>query len=130
MPTISIPIDNVDESALPQLEYALTFASEDIVNARISDSTIYADVKTDEACASATAKIQELVQRYSKTEFGLPTVAYAVSAEYSMIQAAAARGWIDERAVTLESLLAMRRAGADIVITYAAVKAARWLKEG
>jgi porphobilinogen synthase len=65
-----------------------------------------------------------------KSEFGYPTAAYAVSGEYSMVQAAAAQGWIDERAVTLESLLAMRRAGADIVITYAAVKVARWLKEG
>jgi porphobilinogen synthase len=64
-----------------------------------------------------------------KTEFGYPTAAYAVSGEYAMIKAAAANGWIDERAVTLESLLAMRRAGADILITYAAVEAARWLKE-
>jgi porphobilinogen synthase len=64
-----------------------------------------------------------------KTEFGYPTAAYAVSAEYSMVKAAAANGWIDERAVTLESLLAMRRAGADIIITYAAADAARWLAE-
>ena len=63
-----------------------------------------------------------------KTEFGYPTAAYAVSAEYSMVKAAAARGWIDERAVTMESLLAMRRAGADILITYAAADVARWLK--
>lgn len=65
-----------------------------------------------------------------KTEFGYPTAAYAVSGEYSMIQAAAARGWIDERAVTMESLLAMRRAGADILITYAATKVAQWLRNG
>lgn len=64
-----------------------------------------------------------------KVEFGYPTAAYAVSAEHAMIKAAAANGWIDEQAVTLESLLAMRRAGADIIITYAAVDAARWLKE-
>jgi len=64
-----------------------------------------------------------------KTEFGYPTAAYAVSAEYSMVKAAAAKGWIDERAVTLESLLAMRRAGADILITYAAPDVARWLRE-
>ena len=64
-----------------------------------------------------------------KTEFGLPTAAYAVSGEHAMIKAAAAKGWIDERAVTLESLLAMRRAGADIIITYAAADVARWLKE-
>ena len=64
-----------------------------------------------------------------KTGFGYPTAAYSVSAEYSMVKAAAANGWIDERAVTLESLLAMRRAGADILITYAATDVARWLKE-
>lgn len=65
-----------------------------------------------------------------KTAFGLPTAAYAVSAEYSMIKAAGAKGWIDEKAVMLESLLAMRRAGADILITYAAVDVAGWLKQG
>ena len=69
----------------------------------------------------------DLIHRV-KTEFGYPTAAYSVSAEYAMIKAAASKGWIDERAVTLESLLAMRRAGADILITYAAVDAAKWLK--
>ena len=64
-----------------------------------------------------------------KMEFGYPTAAYSVSGEYSMIKAAAANGWVDERAVTLESLLAMRRAGADMIITYSACDAARWLKE-
>jgi porphobilinogen synthase len=64
-----------------------------------------------------------------KTEFGYPTAAYSVSAEYSMIKAAAANGWIDERAVMMESHLAMRRAGADILITYAAREIAQWLRE-
>lgn len=63
-----------------------------------------------------------------KQEFGYPTAAYAVSAEYAMIKAAARNGWIDERAVVLESLVAMRRAGADMIITYAATDAARWLQ--
>ena len=71
----------------------------------------------------------DLIHRV-KTEFGHPPAAYAVSGEYAMIKAAAAKGWIDERAVTLESLLAMRRAGADILITYSAADAARWLKAG
>jgi porphobilinogen synthase len=66
--------------------------------------------------------------RRVKTEFSLPTAAYAVSGEHAMIKAAAAKCWINERAVTLESLLAMRRAGADILITYAAVDVAKWLK--
>jgi porphobilinogen synthase len=55
-----------------------------------------------------------------KTQFGVPTAAYAVSGEFSMIKAAAERGWIDERAALVESHLAMRRAGADIIVTYAA----------
>jgi porphobilinogen synthase len=63
-----------------------------------------------------------------KTEFGYPTAAYAVSAEYSMVKAAGKNGWIDERAVMMESLLAMRRAGADILITYAAADVAQWLR--
>lgn len=64
-----------------------------------------------------------------KATFGYPTAAYAVSGEYAMLKAAAANGWLEERAVTLESLLALRRAGADILITYAAVDVARWLRE-
>jgi porphobilinogen synthase len=71
----------------------------------------------------------DLIHRV-KAEFGYPTAAYSVSAEHAMIKAAGARGWIDERAVTLESLLAMRRAGADILITYAAADVARWLRSG
>jgi porphobilinogen synthase len=69
----------------------------------------------------------DIIHRVKK-EFGLPTAAYAVSGEHAMIKAAAANGWIDERGVTLESLLAMCRAGADILITYAAVDVAKWLK--
>ena len=71
----------------------------------------------------------DLIHRVKK-EFGYPTAAYSVSAEFSMIKAAAAKGWIDECAVTLESLLAMRRAGADILISYAAADVAQWLKAG
>jgi porphobilinogen synthase len=59
----------------------------------------------------------------------LPLAAYQVSGEYSMIRAAAERGWLDERAAALESLLAIRRAGADLIVTYFAEDAARWLRE-
>lgn len=65
-----------------------------------------------------------------KSEFRCPTAAYAVSGEYSMMKAAGEKGWIDEPAVLYESLLAMRRAGADILITYAANEVANWLKKG
>lgn len=60
---------------------------------------------------------------------GVPLAAYNVSGEYSMVKAAAARGWIDERAVALETLTAIRRAGADIVLTYWAKDVCRWLRE-
>lgn len=65
-----------------------------------------------------------------KTTFGYPTAAYAVSGEYAMIKAAAANGWLAEKAVTIESLLALRRAGADILITYSAPDLARWHRDG
>jgi porphobilinogen synthase len=57
----------------------------------------------------------------------VPVAAYQVSGEYAMIAAAAANGWIDERAAALESLTSIRRAGADIVLTYWAAGAANWL---
>jgi porphobilinogen synthase len=65
-----------------------------------------------------------------KREFGVPTFAYQVSGEYAMLKAAAANGWLDERACALEALVAFKRAGADAILTYFAVDAARWLREG
>jgi len=67
------------------------------------------------------------VIRAVRQQFPVPVVAYNVSGEYSMVKAAAERGWVDERAVVLESLTAMRRAGADAIITYHAPDVARWL---
>lgn len=64
-----------------------------------------------------------------RTEFSAPVAAYNVSGEYSMVKAAAAKGWLDEKTVALEMLLSMRRAGADLILTYWAKDAARWLKE-
>lgn len=60
----------------------------------------------------------------------VPVWAYQVSGEYAMIEAAAANGWLDRRAIVLESLLSIRRAGADAVLTYWAAEAAHWLREG
>jgi len=65
-----------------------------------------------------------------KQQFGAPTYAYQVSGEYAMLMAAAQNGWLDERAVVLESLLAFKRAGADGILTYFAKRVAGWLKEG
>ncbi|MEE1264329.1 porphobilinogen synthase [Ruminococcus sp.] len=63
------------------------------------------------------------------SRFGYPLVAYNVSGEYSMVKAAAQNGWIDEKRIVLENLTAIKRAGADIIITYHALDAAKWLEE-
>jgi porphobilinogen synthase len=65
-----------------------------------------------------------------RERFDLPLAAYHVSGEYAMLKAAAERGWIDYNRVMMESLLAIRRAGADLIITYAAREAAKLLAEG
>ncbi|MCH7666250.1 MAG: porphobilinogen synthase [Acidobacteria bacterium] len=70
------------------------------------------------------------VIRRVRDAVAVPVAAYQVSGEYSMIKAAAANDWIDERRVVLESLLGIRRAGADIILTYFAKDASRWLKQG
>jgi porphobilinogen synthase len=68
------------------------------------------------------------VVRRVKDQFGVPVAAYNVSGEYAMVKAAGQRGWIDERKVALEILTSIRRAGADMILTYFACDAARWLK--
>ncbi len=98
---------------------------------------------TDEALREVALDIQEgadmvmvkpglpyldIVRRV-KDAFSMPTFVYQVSGEYAMIKAASANGWLDERTVALESLLAMRRAGADGILTYYALDAAGWLAE-
>jgi porphobilinogen synthase len=70
------------------------------------------------------------VVRRVKDTFGAPTFVYQVSGEYSMLMAAAKNGWLDEKACALESLTAIKRAGADGILTYFAKRAAVWIKEG
>ncbi len=65
--------------------------------------------------------------RLIKDQFGYPVAAYNVSGEYSMVKAAHEKGWLDEKAVALETLMSFKRAGADIILTYWAKDAARWL---
>jgi porphobilinogen synthase len=69
------------------------------------------------------------IVRRIKDRFGMPTFVYQVSGEYSMIMAAGRNGWIDERAVALEALVSIKRAGADGILTYFAKRAAGWLQE-
>jgi porphobilinogen synthase len=66
--------------------------------------------------------------RRVKERFGVPVAAYNVSGEFAMVKAAAQRGWIDERRVVLEILTGLKRAGADMILTYHALDAARWLR--
>ena len=68
--------------------------------------------------------------RRVKDEFAVPTYVYQVSGEYAMLKAAAQNGWLEERNVVLESLLSIKRAGADGILTYFAKQAAAWLQEG
>ena len=69
------------------------------------------------------------IVRRVKDQFGVPTYVYQVSGEYAMLMAAAQNGWLDEKAVILESLLGFKRAGADGILTYFAKQAAQWLKD-
>ena len=70
------------------------------------------------------------IVRQVRDRHALPLAAYQVSGEYAMLKAAAERGWLDERRAALESLVGIRRAGADLIITYYAKQAAAWLAEG
>lgn len=65
-----------------------------------------------------------------RRNFDAPIAAYQVSGEYAMIQAAAANGWLDLQKTALESLIAIKRAGADMILTYFAKDAANWLRSG
>ena len=69
------------------------------------------------------------IVRRVKESFGAPAFVYQVSGEYAMLAAAARNGWLDERAVVMESLLSIRRAGADAILTYFAKRAAEWIRE-
>ena len=69
------------------------------------------------------------IVRRVKDGFGVPTLVYQVSGEYAMLMAASQNGWLDEKAVVLESLLSIKRAGADAILTYFAKRAAQWIRE-
>ncbi|HUL38933.1 MAG TPA: porphobilinogen synthase, partial [Methanomassiliicoccales archaeon] len=66
----------------------------------------------------------------ARQRFHAPIAAYCVSGEYSMIEAAAANGWLDRERAVMEALLGIKRAGADVIVTYHALEAARMLREG
>ncbi|MCZ4496885.1 MAG: Porphobilinogen synthase [Thermoleophilia bacterium] len=94
----------------------------------VRESVLDADEGADMLMVKPALSYLDIVHRV-KAATGLPLAAYNVSGEYAMVKAAAERGWIDERAIQLETLTSIRRAGADIIITYAALEAAAWLRD-
>jgi porphobilinogen synthase len=102
----------------------------DAANAREAMREIEADVEegADIVMVKPALPNLDIISR-AREQFDLPLAAYNVSGEYAMIKAAVAAGYLDERSATLETLTAIKRAGADITITYHAKEAARWLRE-
>ncbi len=102
----------------------------DPANAREALREVAADIEEQADILMVKPALPYLdVVRQVRDATDLPLAAYNVSGEYAMVKAAAQQGWLDERAVVLETLTAIRRAGADITITYHAKEAARWLRE-
>jgi porphobilinogen synthase len=99
-------------------------------NAREALSEIEADIEqgADIVMVKPALPYLDVISR-ARAEFDAPLAAYNVSGEYAMLKAAARNGWIDERRATMETLTSIKRAGADIIITYHAKDAARWLRE-
>jgi porphobilinogen synthase len=99
-------------------------------NAREALSEIEADIEQGADIVMVKPALPYLdVISQARAEFDAPLAAYNVSGEYAMLKAAARNGWIDERRATMETLTSIKRAGADIIITYHAKDAARWLRE-
>jgi porphobilinogen synthase len=146
-------LDNAGYQNIPIMSYAVKYASQFYGPFREAAKSTpqFGDRKTyqmdpanrREALREAASDIEEgadmlMVKpalafmdiiREVKDSFDLPVAAYNVSGEYAMIKAAAQRGWIDEKGITLEMLTGFKRAGADMILTYFAKDAARWLKE-
>ncbi|MBW8060070.1 MAG: porphobilinogen synthase [Solirubrobacterales bacterium] len=93
----------------------------------VRESKLDLDEGADMLMVKPATPYLDIVRRV-KDETGAPLAAYHVSGEYSMLKAAAANGWIDERAAVLETLTSIRRAGADAIVTYYAKEAAGWLR--
>ena len=146
-------LDSHDYSESPIMGYAAKFASAfygpfrvaadstpqfgdrrsyqtDPANARMAMREIESDISEGADIVMVKPAMAYLdVIRQARDRFDHPLSAYNVSGEYSMIKAAANQGWIDGKSATLELLTAIKRAGADIILTYHAKEAARWLKE-
>jgi porphobilinogen synthase len=147
-------LDRAGESSVPIMAYAAKYASAffgpfrvaadsapqfgdrrayqmDPANWRMAMREIESDIAEGADIVMVKPALAYLdVISQARQRFQHPLAAYNVSGEYSMVKAAARQGWIDEKAVTLELLTAIKRAGADIIISYHAKDVARWLREG
>ncbi|PIE34739.1 porphobilinogen synthase [candidate division KSB3 bacterium] len=103
----------------------------DPANLRQAISEIEADIEQGADIIMVKPALSYLdVIRWARDNFDLPLAAYSVSGEFAMIKAAAEKGWIDEQRVAMEVLTSIKRAGADLLITYYALDACRWIKNG
>jgi porphobilinogen synthase len=102
----------------------------DPANVREALREVKADVEegADVVMVKPAGPYLDVIRRVRDT-VDVPVAAYQVSGEYSLIKAASARGWIDERAAAFETLTGIKRAGADLILTYFAPDMCRWLKE-
>ena len=103
----------------------------DPANAREALHEVLLDVEegADMVMVKPAGPYLDVIRRVREA-VNIPVVAYQVSGEYSLLKAAAERGWVDERAAALESLIGIKRAGADLILSYFAPQMAGWLAEG
>jgi porphobilinogen synthase len=152
--SIRYALDDAGFSHLPIMSYAVKYASSfygpfreaaegapkfgdrkthqmDPANVReaLREVALDVDEGTDFLMVKPALAYLDVIQQVRQHFSTLPIVAYNVSGEYSMVKAAAAQGWLDERSTALEILTGIKRAGADLIITYFAQDAARWLRE-
>ncbi len=151
---IRLTLDSSDLSHIPIVSYAAKYASAyygpfrdaaysapafgdrrayqmDPANAEEAINEVALDLEegADIVMVKPAGPYLDIIRRVKDT-FGVPTAAYQVSGEFSLIKAAAGNGWVDERRIALEALTGIKRAGADIILNYFAKDAAVWLREG
>lgn len=95
----------------------------------LREAALDLDEGADMLMVKPAGSYQDVIYRIKRAYPGVPLAAYHVSGEFAMIKAAAAKGWVDERAVALEALTGIKRAGADFIITYYAKEAAEWVQQ-
>ena len=126
----AIPLDETDKRLMNLLQSRFPLDPEPfalVAAEAVREAELDLDEGADMLMVKPAIPYLDVVRRV-KDATGAPVAAYHVSGEYSMLKAAAANGWIDERAAVVETLTSIRRAGADAIVTYYAKEAAAWLR--